>query len=133
MDLISQTRKIMLNAIKSFAKKDSVPQTEAQFLISTEDIESCIPKYLYMLKHFPQRFVNFNEILGVKIDFLGRELVAQPFIARTIKRLSKEEEISPLKVKVLIYSKGEDDVSLYFFADKKPIKELTFDYIFEGV
>jgi hypothetical protein len=133
MDLQQQTKNIMLNAIKKFAETDNLKQNQVQFIIATEDNKSCTPKYLYMKKHIPDRVVSFNEILGVKIDFLGREMIASPFMAKTIRRLSMEQNISPDQVKVLIWSKGESDVSLYFFANKKPIKELTFDYIFEGI
>jgi len=133
MDLQAQTKKIMLNAIKNFSKKDELEQNEVQFLISTKDKKSCTPNYLYMKKHIPDRIVSFNDILGVKLDFLGREMIASPFIANTIRRLSREQQIEPLEVNVLIYSTGGDNVSLYFFANKEPIKKLTFDYIFEGV
>ena len=133
MSIVSQTKKIMLNAIKNFAEKDGVNQNEVQFLINTIDTQSCTPRYEYMKKHLKQREVNFNEILDVKVDFLGREMIASPFIANTIRRLSKETECSPADVNVLIYSLGGEDVSLFFFKDKEPIKALTFDYIFEGV
>ncbi len=77
MDLQAQTKKIMLNAIKNFSKKDELEQTEVQFLISTKDSKSCTPNYLYMKKHIPVKDVSFNEILDVKIDFLVIRLMFQ--------------------------------------------------------
>ena len=92
-----------------------------QFLISTDDNNSCTPKYQFLIKHKPQRQVSFNEILNVKVDFLGREMIASPFIANTIRRLSKENECSTLDVNVLIYAKNSnvDDVLMYVFNKNK--------------
>ena len=133
MSIEKQTKDILRNAIKNFALENEVGNKQSQILIFTEDIEECIPRYKVLKDNKAIKEVSFNELLNVKIDFLGREMIATPFMAKTIRRLSMEQNITPDQVKVLIWSKGESDVSIYFFANKEPIKEITFDYIFEGV
>lgn len=135
MSIVTQTKNIMANAIKNFAKESNLDIKEVQFLISTDDEKSCTPKYRFLIKHKPQREVSFNEILNVKVDFLGREMIASPFIANTIRRLSKENECSTLDVNVLIYSQDPDvkEVLMYCFNKEQAIKPITFDYLFEGM
>ena len=135
MSIHSQTKNIMANAIKNFAKDNSLDTKEVQFLISTDDNNSCTPKYQFLIKHKPQRQVSFNEILNVKVDFLGREMIASPFIANTVRRLSKENECSTLDVNVLIYAKNSnvDDVLMYVFNKNKGVKFIDFEYLFEGM
>jgi hypothetical protein len=135
MDLTTQTRNIMAKAIKNFADEGKVDNTEIQILISTDDEENCTPKYQVLKKNKPFKEITFNDILNVKVDFLGREMIASPFIANTIKRLAKEQECVNLDINVLIYthdSKAED-ILLYVFKKTEPLKKLTFEYLFEGM
>ena len=76
--------------------------------------------------------MSFNELLNVKIDFLGREFLATPFIANTLKRLARENECKPDEVNILAYTTDEeaDDVSLYCFNGTKPVMEISMDYLF---
>ena len=132
MDIKETSIGIMRNAIQNFAKKYEVDSKKSAILISTKDKENSSPNYQLLINNIPKGEVSFNEILNVKIDFLGREIIATPFIANTIRRLARENGCGVLDVNVLVYTQQEnaEDVLLYFFIGKTPKKHITFEYLF---
>ena len=135
MDLQTQTKTIMSKGIKNFATLNHKGIKDVQVLISTDDEKSCTPKYELLLNHKPIKVITFNEILNVKIDFLGREMIATPFIANTIRRLAREIECEFTEINVLIYAdtNDENNVLMYCFKGTEPVKPITFEYLFEGM
>ena len=132
MDIKETSIGIMRKAIQNFAKEHNVENTKSAVLISTTDTESSTPNYQLLINNIPKGEVSFNRILNVKIDFLGREMIAKPFIANTIRRLARENECGVLDINVLVYTQDEsaENVLLYFFKGKTPVKPLTFEYLF---
>jgi hypothetical protein len=133
MSIIKQTKKIMQNAILNFAEKNKVENKDSQVLIypSNADLE---PKYMVCTKWKPLNEVSFNELLNVKVDFLGREFIAGSFIRNTFNRIIKEQKCKDFKdVNVIVYSASnnvkETDIKIHLFVGMKPIKEVTFDYL----
>jgi len=131
MDIQKSTKEIMLKAISNFSKEFEVDTTKTQLMILASD-DNCSPKYQVLLNNKVVRDVTFNEILNVKLDFLGREMIASPFIAGSLRKLRNEQECSWEEVKVLIYKQKEeqDSPNMYFFKGNKPIKPITMDFIF---
>jgi len=131
MDIQKTTSEIMLKAIKNFAKEFEVAETETQLMIQSSD-EQCSPTYKVLVNNKVKREVTFNQILNVKLDFLGREIISTPFISSSLRKLRREQECGWEDVSVLIYiQKEEQEVpNLYFFEGIKPIKPITFDYLF---
>jgi len=134
MDLQKSTKGIMLSAINNFSKEFEVETTKTQLMIKASD-ENCTPKYQVLLNNKVVRDITFNEILNLKIDFLGREMIATPFIASSLRKLRNEHECGWEEVNVLIYKeKQEQDFpNMYFFQGSKPIKPITMDYIFGDI
>ena len=126
---INQTKSVMSNAIKRYALENEVNTNESQLLIFTKDDEGT-PSYKVLKKYAPYKEVTFSEILNKKIDFLQREAIATPFIQQSIMRLSKEQNVSPTEINVMIHLTGDKDVKLFLYVGHKLIKELTFEYIF---
>lgn len=131
MDIQKSTKKIMLDAISNFSKEFNVDSTKTQLMIKAGD-DNCNPKYQVLLNNKVVRDITFNEILNVKLDFLGRELIASPFIAGSLRKLRNEQECKWEDINVLIYKQKEeqDSPNMYFFEGSKPIKPITMDYIF---
>ena len=131
MDIQKSTKEIMLNAITNFSKEFGVSTTETQLMIKAGD-SNCSPQYQVLLKNKVIREVTFNEILNVKLDFLGREMIASPFIASSLRKLRNEHECDFEDLSVLIYKTKEEQTSpnMYFFQGYKPVKPITMDYIF---
>lgn len=134
MSIMKQTKKIMQRAILNFAEKNEVENKDSQVLIypSSAELE---PKYKVCTKWKPLNEVSFNELLNVKVDFLGREFIAGSFIKSTFNRIIKEQKCKDYTdVNVIVYSASnnvkETDIKLHLFVGMKPVKEITFDYLF---
>ena len=102
MDIQKITKQIMLKGISNFSKEFEVESTQIQLMILASN-ENCSPKYQLLLNNKVVREVTFNQILNVKLDFLGREIIASPFIAGSLRKLRNEQECSWEDVRVLIY------------------------------
>tara|TARA_R110002020_G_scaffold474816_1_gene707575 strand:- start:22218 stop:22628 length:411 start_codon:yes stop_codon:yes gene_type:complete len=135
MDIKETSIGIMRKAIQNFAKEHNVDNTKSAVLISTKDTENSTPSYQLLINNVPKGEVSFNQILNVKIDFLGREIIATPFIANSIRRLARENKCGVLDVNVLVYTQDEsaEEVLLYFFIGKTPTKLITFEYLFAEI
>lgn len=131
MDIQKTTSNIMLTAIKNFAKEFEVAETSTQLMIKASD-ENCTPIYKVLVDNKVKKEVTFNQILNVKLDFLGREMIATPFIASSLRKLRREQGCGFEDLNILIYKQKEDQTipNLYFFEGSKPVKPITFDYLF---
>ena len=131
MDIVKTTSNIMLNAIKNFSKEYEVAETETQLMINASD-EDCSPIYKVLVNNKVKKDVTFNQILNVKLDFLGREIIASPFIASSLRKLRREQGCGFEDLSILIYKQKDEQTipTLYFFEGVKPIKAITFDYLF---
>ena len=131
MDIQKTTSNIMLTAIKNFAKEFEVAETKTQLMINASD-ENCTPIYKVLVDNKVKKQVTFNQILNVKLDFLGREIIATPFIASSLRKLRREQGCGFEELNILIYKQKEEQQipNLYFFEGSKPIKPITFDYLF---
>ena len=131
MSIEKQTTSILSKAIKRYATLNDVSVKDSQLMICTDNPD-CTPSYK-VLKHYKEvKSVTFNEILDVKLDFLGREILATPFIRSSIKRLTQEANCSYDEASVLIYPIDEvgEKIRLHFFVGTKPNKEISMEYIF---
>jgi len=131
MDIEKQTKEVMLNAISNFAKEYEVNDLQTQLMIKARDDEGT-PFYLVLVDNKIKKEVSFNEILNVKVDFLGREIIATPFIKQSIRKLQREHNCKMDDINILVYKRKEDETKpyLYFFEQQKAIKPIGFDYIF---
>tara|TARA_Y100001937_G_scaffold114117_2_gene163515 strand:+ start:8290 stop:8697 length:408 start_codon:yes stop_codon:yes gene_type:complete len=131
MDIENQTKKVMLNAITNYAKEYSVEEVELQLMIKSSDNEGT-PMYQVLVNNKVKKQVTFNEILNVKIDFLGREVIATPFIKGSLRKLQREHNCNFEDINILIYKRESDKSKpfLYFFEGTKAVKPIGFDYIF---
>ena len=134
MDVQKITEEIMVNAINRFAKDNGVNSVNVQLMIKASD-EDCSPRYQLLINNRYQQDLTFNEILNVKLDFLGREIIARPFIASSLRRLRREHPCDYQDVNILIYKAKEEHTnpSLYFFEGTKAVKKIGMDYIFNDV
>jgi len=131
MDIEKQTKDVMLNAISNFSKEYEVSDLETQLMIRATDSD-CTPKYQVLVNNKFKKDVTFNEILNVKLDFLGREHIVSPFIASSLRKLRNEHNCEVEEMSILIYKRDSDPLKpyLYFFEGTKAVKPIDFKYIF---
>jgi len=131
MDIEKQTKDVMLNAISNFSKEYEVSDLDTQLMIRATDSD-CTPKYQVLVNNKFKKDVTFNEILNVKLDFLGREHIVSPFIASSLRKLRNEHKCEVDEMSILIYKRPSDETKpyLYFFEGTKAVKPIDFKYIF---
>ena len=131
MNIKDSTKEVMLKAIDRYAEEYDCSSTECQLMIKATN-EDCVPSYLLLIKNKIVKGLSFNEILNLKIDFLGREIIVTPFIASALRKIKKKHNMFFRDINVLIYKPSEKikEPKLFLFEKTKQIEPITLDYIF---
>jgi hypothetical protein len=138
MDAEIETKKIMRNAILSYAEKGMASVKNTQIKIFTED-EECNPKYriLNSFKDINNEISLKQLMLVPKVDFTGKgmkaNLFVEPQIKNILKRLSKEQQKESEKVSVIVATNDDEcnDLRLILCIEEKPLKLIGFKEIFD--
>tara|TARA_Y200000002_G_C22657493_1_gene654154 strand:+ start:759 stop:1172 length:414 start_codon:yes stop_codon:yes gene_type:complete len=127
---MSETRSVFKKALVNFAKKNEVQCTENQLLIRANSEGT--PFYTYCIAFQEKSRVSFKEVLGVKIDFKNREQIAEPFITKTIGRLSEEHkcDVDDVKIYACTFDEKAKDVYLFAYTKNQKIGQISFDWLF---
>ena len=104
IQIVEQAKDVMRNALKRLSDKNNCDAKNIQLVIKFNG-ERVL--YSYMKDYQKISDLTFNEILNVKLDFLGREFLATPFITNTIKKLMRESNCKYKEVNVLAYLRGK--------------------------
>jgi hypothetical protein len=121
--------KVMRNGIISFAEQSSVRIGHSQLMIFCKE-DTAVPCYKSLIYEKPSREVSFNEILGVKVDLLNREGIAGPFIQNALLRYSKEYNISPPHIHIVVFvNEINKSVNLHLYNGATSIKPITLDEV----
>jgi len=128
--IVQQTKKIMTKAIDRYAQIYGVDKSKVQLMIRPKNNDFA-PTYDICKDYRQVEEVTFGQILNLKLDFLGREMIATPFIKNSLIRMSKETQTNWKDINVVIYyNQTKDDILMYLFTNKQPNKAITFDYLF---
>jgi hypothetical protein len=121
---------IMQKGIARFAKELKKPNEEVQILISWNADEGR-PKFKKMVFDMPHQDITFNDVLGVKFDFLNRGEIVNDFITKTLDSYAEElqcyKEQLFIAIAVLEGEEGYDQVKLQLFKGGESIKELQLE------
>ena len=89
-----------------------------QLIISTTDNETCEPVYSVMNNGNPYKRKNnqdeitnvvaFNEIIGVKFDFLQREERSKPIMIAALQKFAKELACAPDRIQIMVMTTTDD-------------------------
>ena len=138
MDAILETKKIMRNAIKTYAEKRQSEITNTQIKIYTES-EKATPKYK-ILNSFNDDFseeITLKQLMLIpSLDWTGKSmklLVVEPAIKNILKRLSKEQnkDVKSISVFVATNDITAEQLKLILCIDDKPLKRLRFTDILD--
>lgn len=137
MDAEIQTKKIMRNAMMTYARKEGNHVTETQIKIFTTDEEGS-PRYAILNNFVDVREITLKELMLVpKVDFLGKGMMAdalvQPMIKNIIKRLGGEygKEVKSVSVIVATSDQECNELKLIMCVDNQPFKRLRFSDILD--
>ena len=122
--------KALLDAAKA-AKKDC---NKVQILLSLDPNDNEDVHYSKIIEGEPVKRVAFLELLNIRIDMLGKEQMARPFISKSILKQAEDLKVKPEMVTILIYTTAEkasiSDVNIHLINNSVPERALTFEEIF---
>jgi hypothetical protein len=123
---------IMQKGIARFAKELKRPNDEVQLLISW-NAEEGRPKFRKMVVDMPHQNITFNDVLGVRFDFLNREEIVNTFITKTLQSYSEELECYKEQLYIVIAlledAEGTEELKLHLFKGNERIKELQLEQL----
>lgn len=123
---------IMQKGIARFAKELKRPNDEVQLLISWNSDEGR-PRFKKMVVDMPHQDITFNDVLGVRFDFLNREQIVNAFITKTMQTYSEELECYKEQLYIVIAlledAEGNDELKLHLFKGNEKIKELQLEQL----
>ena len=121
---------IMQKGIARFAKELKRPNEEVQLLISW-NAEENRPRFKKMVEGIAHQDITFNDVLGVKFDFLNRGEIVNDFITKTLEAYSQELQCEKEQLFIIIAvmenQEGLDEVKLHLFRGNEKIKELQLE------
>lgn len=122
------TSKIMLGGICKYAKTFNTLEKEVQIRITNGEDESVI--YEICENWQPKERVSFKDILNKKIDILGYEQLATPFLKKSLKLYNEQFEVDFENLSLFLFNRY-DKVGVAVFNQKKNLKLLTLSNHFE--
>jgi hypothetical protein len=127
---LSETKSVFKKALVQFAKKNEVTCPENQLLIRANG--EGVPYYTYFISFAEKNRLTFKEVLGVKVDFKNREQIAEPFISKTINRLSEKHacNLDDVKIYACTFDPKAKDVYLFGYIKNQKIGQISFDWLF---
>jgi len=115
-------KKIMLKGIKKYAKVYNVPEKEVQ--IKVTDNEDGYVFYTICVNFQEKEQVTFLQIMDAKIDLLGYQQLANPFMKKSLEMYAKETEDDLINVCSFIMNVKEN-IGLAFYNKYKCGKTIS--------
>lgn len=124
--IVSETNKIFKKAIKNFAKKEKVDESEVSILLTLSRDENKDVLYKICVHHTPKYQVNIMEILGVRIDLKGYSVLVPPQIKKILEGFEQQKNSEEIDVCVYI-SRDEDadDIWYYLFDEGRLVSQFA--------
>lgn len=127
----SKTKKIMYDCMKNYADKVKIQISDVQLVLGLNENGNT---YTLCELYAPKKEMDFLEVLGVKIDFLGYSLFAPPFILKSLVRFSETFGFPVENSKVMCVPTTNDnnkpDVLLFVYNKNEYVDTITFQELF---
>jgi hypothetical protein len=123
----NKTREIMGKAIIRYAKNWKCADSSVQILIKPSGDEGL--SFAICQDYQPKEPATFKQILDVKIDLLGYEMIATPFIVKALKKMCEEKGLPDGSVSAMIAKKG-DAMKIIAYSSGQAVGVHELSYIF---
>jgi len=118
----SIVKKIMLKGIKKYAKYYEVPENEVQIKV-TNDVDGYV-FYTICVQFQEKERVTFLQIMDTKMDLLGYQQIANPFMKKSLQMYAKDTEDDLVNVCSFIMNVREN-IGLAFYNKYKCGKTIS--------
>ncbi len=147
--IASETKKTIFKCCERYAEKNKIDVENVQLVLGLKEMmyeDQVVAANTYTicensdLQHTSiddsrKEELDIMQVLGVRIDILGRSRMAPPFIAKSIVRFSNQYEIGIEHVNILCLpvkknEKGKSDVILYVYNQNDYVDTIEFSDLF---
>ena len=118
----SIVKKIMLKGIKKYAKYYEVPENEVQIKV-TDDVNGYV-FYTICVQFQEKERVTFLQIMDTKMDLLGYQQIANPFMKKSLQMYAQDTEDDLVNVCSFIMNVREN-IGLAFYNKYKCGKTIS--------
>ena len=118
--VFGKTQKIMKTGISKYSKEFQTTKDNTQILITSQEVDGALT-FTMCDKWNPKKRVGFKEIMDVRVDMLGFEMMASPFLRKSVEMYSKYYDVIIKEMNLFIFEKN-DKIGLAIY-DKKKFKE----------
>lgn len=119
--IIAEFEKVVAKAQDRFAKHLQTTPDKIQVVLGLNADES--PRYILYNEYKPVRILSINEVLGVKIDLLGKAGMVEMFLGKVLPKVAVENEIPKEQLRVLCIQKDEKQF-LFVANGSQTVKEI---------
>ena len=127
----NQTKKIMLNCCKNYAKEQKMNVEDVQLVLGLDEEGNT---YTICENYVAKKHLDIMEVLGVRIDFKGYSKIAPPFIAKSILRFSDSKDLPIENTKILclpLYDEDNNiDMMLFLYNNMEYVETISFQDLF---
>lgn len=110
--IFSKTQKIMKTGIAKYSKLLEATKEDTQILVKSDEADGV--NYLMCNKWNPKQKVSFKDIMDVKVDLLGFEGLASPFLRKSIDMYAKYYNALPEEMSLFIFERsGKIGIAIY--------------------
>ncbi len=126
--IFGKTQKIMKTGILKYSKKFNTTKDDTQILIKANQNDGV--NYTMCNSWKPKDEVSFKDIMDVRVDILGFEMMASPFLRKSVDMYAKYYDVPSSHINLFIFEKGEK-VGVAIYEDTKFKETLTLEKQFE--
>ena len=126
--IFGKTQKIMKTGIDKYSKVFETTTENTQILVKSDGAEGV--NYTMCDSWKPKQEVSFKDIMDVKVDLLGFEMMASPFLRKSVDMYAKYYNASNSQINLFIFEKS-DKIGVAVYEDTKFKETLTLEKQFE--
>ena len=123
--IFGKTQKIMKTGIAKYSKEFETTNENTQILVRADEGDGV--SYTMCNNWKPINEVSFKDIMDVRVDLLGFEMMASPFLRKSVDMYSKYYEALDSKINLFIF----DKVGVAVYEGTKFKETLTLEKQFE--
>ena len=118
----------MKTGISKYSKEFETTKENTQILVRANEGDGV--KYTMCNNWKPKNEVSFKDIMDVRVDLLGFEMMASPFLRKSVDMYAKYYNASNSQINLFIFEKS-DKIGVAVYEDTKFKETLTLEKQFE--
>jgi hypothetical protein len=126
--IFGKTQKIMKTGISKYSKEFETTKENTQILVRANEGDGV--NYTMCNNWKPKNEVSFKDIMDVRVDLLGFEMMASPFLRKSVDMYSKYYDTSNSQINLFIFEKS-DKIGVAVYEGTKFKETLTLEKQFE--